>query len=139
LAAAPPRLRANGATRDGAASGRPRPASDLIAAAGRGRPYESSGSESTSGIRDRTRGEAGSHRPPRTPPEPSPAGRPGSPNPSGAAPMFAKVVLPLLAAAGLGFAVFSVVQAGAGQEPTLPLIPPPTAPEFRSIAGAGLV
>lgn len=55
--------------------------------------------------------------------------------------MFTKFVLPLLAVAGLGFAIFSVVEARQTKPPTKPLMPPPERPEqFTStIAGAGVV
>jgi multidrug resistance efflux pump len=53
--------------------------------------------------------------------------------------MFNKVILPLLALGGLAFAIFSVVQARQAPPPSQPVVPPPAHPEFRAIAGAGLV
>lgn len=53
--------------------------------------------------------------------------------------MFNKVVLPLLAVGGLAFAVFAVVQARQAPAPSRPVMSPPLHPEFRAIAGAGLV
>jgi multidrug resistance efflux pump len=54
--------------------------------------------------------------------------------------MFTKYVLPLLAAIGIGYAVYSVVQASKPMEPAKPLSEPPTRPEkARMVAGAGLV
>ncbi len=53
--------------------------------------------------------------------------------------MFHKTILPLLAMGGLAFAVFTVVQARQAPAPARPVLPPPSHPEFRSIAGAGLV
>jgi HlyD family secretion protein len=53
--------------------------------------------------------------------------------------MITKYVLPLLAAAGVGFAVYTVVQARQVPPPARPIVPPPTRPEFPAIAGAGLV
>jgi multidrug resistance efflux pump len=53
--------------------------------------------------------------------------------------MFNKYILPLLAIAGLGFAVYTVVLARQAPPPARPVVPPPTAPAFPSIAGAGLI
>lgn len=54
--------------------------------------------------------------------------------------MLAKYSLPLLAAAGLAFAIFTVVQARQAPPAYKPRTPPPTRPGVaRSIAGAGLV
>jgi multidrug resistance efflux pump len=53
--------------------------------------------------------------------------------------VFNKVILPLLALGGLAFAIFSVVQARQAPPPSRPVVPPPAHPEFRAIAGAGLV
>jgi multidrug resistance efflux pump len=54
--------------------------------------------------------------------------------------MFTKYVLPLLAVLGLGFAIFTVVQARQTEPPAKPLMPPPERPKaFKSIAGAGIV
>ncbi|HEX8199471.1 MAG TPA: biotin/lipoyl-binding protein, partial [Isosphaeraceae bacterium] len=53
--------------------------------------------------------------------------------------MISKYVLPLLAAAGVGFAIYTVVQARQVPPPTRPIVPPPVRPEFPAIAGAGLV
>jgi HlyD family secretion protein len=53
--------------------------------------------------------------------------------------VFNKYVLPLLAVAGLGFAVYTVVQARQSPPAAKPLIPPPASPKFRAIAGAGLI
>jgi multidrug resistance efflux pump len=54
--------------------------------------------------------------------------------------MLTKYVLPLLAMAGLVFAIFKVVEARQVPPPARPLITPPTHPAaFRAIAGAGLI
>jgi len=54
--------------------------------------------------------------------------------------MIIKYVLPLVAAAGLAFGIYSVVQARQLPPPSGPLVPPPVRPrEFKSIAGAGLI
>ncbi len=54
--------------------------------------------------------------------------------------MFTRYLLPLIAVAGLSFAVFTVVQGSKTAPPSQPLVPPPMRPkEFRSIAGAGLI
>ncbi len=53
--------------------------------------------------------------------------------------MFAKYILPLCAAIGLGFAIYTVVQARQAPEPSRPLVPPPTRPKFNAIAGAGII
>jgi multidrug resistance efflux pump len=53
--------------------------------------------------------------------------------------MFNRYVLPLLAMVGLGFAVFTVVEARKVPPPARPIVPPPTAPAFRAISGAGLI
>ncbi len=55
--------------------------------------------------------------------------------------MFSRILLPVLAIAGLAFAIFSVVQARQPKVASKPLIPPPERPSaFAStIAGAGLV
>jgi multidrug resistance efflux pump len=54
--------------------------------------------------------------------------------------MFTRYVLPLLAAAGVAFAVFTVVQARQAEPPARPLRPPPERPEgIATIAGAGIV
>jgi multidrug resistance efflux pump len=53
--------------------------------------------------------------------------------------MFTKVVLPLLAAAGLAFSVWNVVQASKPTRPSEPQVPPPVRPKVHTIAGSGLV
>lgn len=53
--------------------------------------------------------------------------------------MIHRYVLPLLAVLGLGFAVYTVLEARQVPPPARPVVPPPTAPAFRSIAGAGLI
>ena len=53
--------------------------------------------------------------------------------------MFIKYLLPLLAAAGLGLAVFAVVQGSQTAPQAIPVVPPVTGPKFASISGAGLV
>ena len=54
--------------------------------------------------------------------------------------MLRKMTLPLIAVAGLGFAIFTIVQARQAPPVYVPKTPPPTRPaEIRSIAGAGLV
>jgi HlyD family secretion protein len=54
--------------------------------------------------------------------------------------MFTKYVLPLLAIAGLVFAVVQVREMRRPAPPSQPIVTPPTAPEkVRSIAGAGIV
>ncbi|HEY2156310.1 MAG TPA: HlyD family efflux transporter periplasmic adaptor subunit [Isosphaeraceae bacterium] len=54
--------------------------------------------------------------------------------------MFTKYVLPLLAIAGLTFAVVQVREMRRPAPPSQPIVTPPTAPEkVRSIAGAGIV
>jgi multidrug resistance efflux pump len=53
--------------------------------------------------------------------------------------MIMKYVLPMIALAGVGFAVITVVQARQSPPPAVPLVEPPRRPEFRAIAGAGLV
>jgi multidrug resistance efflux pump len=54
--------------------------------------------------------------------------------------MLTKYVLPLLAIAGLAFAVVQVREMRRPAPPSQPIVTPPTAPEqVRSIAGAGLV
>ncbi len=55
--------------------------------------------------------------------------------------MFSRFLLPLLAVAGLGFAIFSVVQARQARPASKPLIPPPERPTAFSstIAGSGVV
>src|SRR5262249_28809504 len=54
--------------------------------------------------------------------------------------MVTKYLLPLLAALGLGYAIYSVVQASKPMEAARPLSEPPTRPEnARMVAGAGLV
>ncbi len=53
--------------------------------------------------------------------------------------MFIRYILPLLAVLGLGFAVFTVVQGQQTPPPSRPIVPPPQQPEFRSIAGAGII
>jgi multidrug resistance efflux pump len=54
--------------------------------------------------------------------------------------MFTKYVLPLLAVAGVTFAVYTVVQARVTPPPSQPLITPPTRPSrVQTIAGAGLI
>ena len=54
--------------------------------------------------------------------------------------MFTKYVLPLLAVAGLGFSIYTVVQARRVPPPTPPIQEPPVRPPtFRSIAGAGII
>jgi len=54
--------------------------------------------------------------------------------------MFTKYVLPLLAVAGVTFAVYTVVQARQTPPPSQPLITPPTRPaKIQTIAGAGLI
>jgi multidrug resistance efflux pump len=53
--------------------------------------------------------------------------------------MFNKYILPLLAIAGVGFAAYTVVEARRLPPPARPVVPPPVAPAFRTIAGAGLI
>ena len=54
--------------------------------------------------------------------------------------MFTKYVLPLLAVAGVTFAVYTVVQARQTAPASQPLIMPPTRPsKIQTIAGAGLI
>ncbi len=54
--------------------------------------------------------------------------------------MMTKIVLPMVAVAGLGFAIYTVVQARQAPPPSPSFQAPPTRPEGpRSIAGAGLV
>jgi multidrug resistance efflux pump len=54
--------------------------------------------------------------------------------------MFTKYGLPLLAAAGLAFSVYTVYQARQPMTPAVPLSEPPTRPDkARMVAGAGLV
>ena len=54
--------------------------------------------------------------------------------------MILKYFLPLIAIAGLGFGIYSVVQARQPLPASQPLVSPPLRPkEFRSIAGAGLI
>jgi multidrug resistance efflux pump len=53
--------------------------------------------------------------------------------------MVTKFLLPLLAIAGLTFAIYTVVQARQPLPASAPQVPPPVRPRFRSIAGAGLV
>ncbi len=54
--------------------------------------------------------------------------------------MIVKYVLPLVAVAGLGLGVYSVVLARQPLPASKPLVEPPTRPkEFRAIAGAGLI
>lgn len=53
--------------------------------------------------------------------------------------MFTKYFLPLLAIAGITFAIFKVVEARQTPPAVKPMIPPPTRPDFKSIAGAGLI
>lgn len=53
--------------------------------------------------------------------------------------MVTRYVLPLLAVLGLGFSIFTVVQARGSGQPSAPRMSPPKTPEFRSIAGAGLI
>lgn len=53
--------------------------------------------------------------------------------------MFMKLVLPLVAAGGLGFAIYNVVQLQKQPPASQPLVQPPTAPKMRSIAGSGIV
>ena len=54
--------------------------------------------------------------------------------------MLIKYVLPVVAVAGLGLGVYSVVQARQPMAAAKPLVDPPVRPrEFRAIAGAGLI
>jgi multidrug resistance efflux pump len=54
--------------------------------------------------------------------------------------MFTKLLLPLLAVVGLGFAVYATHEGRKPTEPSRPLVEPPVAPRaFRAIAGAGLI
>ena len=54
--------------------------------------------------------------------------------------MFTRYLLPLLAAAGVTFAIYTVVQATQTRPPSRPMVTPPTRPSaVRTIAGAGLV
>lgn len=54
--------------------------------------------------------------------------------------MIRKLALPMLALAGLLFAILTIVQARQTPEPFKPTTPPPTRPgKVRSIAGAGLI
>ncbi|MBV8266949.1 MAG: efflux RND transporter periplasmic adaptor subunit [Planctomycetaceae bacterium] len=53
--------------------------------------------------------------------------------------MFTKYVLPLLAAAGVTFAIITVFKARQPTPTSLPLISPPTHPAMKAIAGAGLI
>lgn len=54
--------------------------------------------------------------------------------------MLTKFFLPLLAACGLGFAVYSVIQAQKPMTPSVPLSAPPSRPDKnRMVAGSGLV
>ena len=53
--------------------------------------------------------------------------------------MVTKYILPVLAATGVGFAIYTVVLARQVPPPAQPLVSPPTHPGFGSIAGAGLV
>ena len=53
--------------------------------------------------------------------------------------MFSKYLLPLLAAAGLTFAIITVVKARQAPPTSQPLVAPPTRPAMNAIAGAGLV
>lgn len=53
--------------------------------------------------------------------------------------MFSKIVLPLLAVAGLSFAVYTVVLARQPLPASVPQVSPPVRPSLRSIAGAGIV
>jgi multidrug resistance efflux pump len=53
--------------------------------------------------------------------------------------MINKIALPLLAIGGLAFAVFSVVKGRESPPPSRPLEPPPSSPNFRALAGAGLI
>lgn len=54
--------------------------------------------------------------------------------------MFTKYLLPLLAALGVAFAAYTVVETGKAPAPSKPVVEPPTRPSaVRSIAGAGIV
>jgi HlyD family secretion protein len=56
------------------------------------------------------------------------------------APMLRKLILPAVALAGFGFAVFTVVKAREVHPPSRPLISPPIQPKFRrTIAGSGII
>jgi len=53
--------------------------------------------------------------------------------------MVVKYLLPLVAACGLSFAVYNVIQLQKVPPPSRPMVEPPAAPKIRSIAGAGIV
>jgi len=53
--------------------------------------------------------------------------------------MLTKFILPLFAALGLTFAIYTVLLARQPLPPSVPQVPPPVHPRMRSIAGAGLV
>lgn len=54
--------------------------------------------------------------------------------------MFTRYLLPMLAVAGVTFAIYTVVQATQTPPPSRPMVTPPTRPSaVRTIAGAGLV
>src|SRR5438045_2956825 len=54
--------------------------------------------------------------------------------------MLRKLILPSIAIAGFGFAIFTVVKAREVTPPSKPLVSPPTQPNFRrTIAGSGII
>ena len=53
--------------------------------------------------------------------------------------MVTRYVLPLIALAGVTFAIYTVVLARQTPPPSEPIVTPPTRPAIRSIAGAGLI
>lgn len=53
--------------------------------------------------------------------------------------MFSKYILPLLAIAGLGFAVFTVTQGDQSPAPSPPIVGVPPSPYPSAVAGAGLI
>src|ERR687893_760664 len=53
--------------------------------------------------------------------------------------MVTRYLLPLIALAGVTFAIYSVVLARQTPPPSEPVVTPPTRPAIKSIAGAGLI
>lgn len=53
--------------------------------------------------------------------------------------MIRTYLIPLLAIAGMIFAIYSVVKSSAPQAPALPVVDPPTAPYTAFVAGSGLI